>query len=195
MLKNYRINIHHPNLLVKRSEFYKLQQYHSDLQKTIFIATNQQFNIPLIWWFFEPYIEITWMSSDRTISDSLVLEIKNLWSKILPGAIFEYKTPEDGDFADWYCDSEEERFFGAVRHSLSCTWVVNYIQNHKSVNAGKGLKKQVGRTIHTICNPLGLTYWEEAKICFDRGIICILFCFFKFKTAIWIYEKILRRKY
>lgn len=85
--------------------------------------------------------------------------------------------------------------FGGRRHAICTNWIQNYMQHKDGVDGGKGLEEQVKRTIHTLCNPLGLNYLKEAKICFSRGLICLLFRFFKFSTAVWIYTKVFRQRY
>ena len=106
-----------------------------------------------------------------------------------------WMTPANGSFVDWFCVGENEKEFGGKRHDLSRQFVELYNEYKDSVDNGKGLKEQVKRTIHTICNPLGLNYMDEAYICFSRGLICVLFRFFSFNKAVWIYKNIFRQKY
>jgi len=145
------------------------------------------------WFFFEPYLEINW------ISYSGIEYAVNFYDKMVKefGSDYEISlmTPEDGQFADWFCESESEMFFGAMRHDICRQFVEVYHDSKIAVDSGKGLHAQVGRTIHTLCNPLGLNYKDEAKICFSRGLICFLFSIFSFKKAVWIYTKIFRQRY
>ncbi len=149
--------------------------------------------VKYIWFFNEPHLEITWYSTPeqaRTICDFVDAWYDNSTRKdnyeILPPNV---------SWADWYCDSEKEREFGGKVHSLCADFATLYYEYKKPVDKGKGLEKQIGRTIHRLCNPLGLSYKEETRICFSRGLICLLFQYFSFKKAVWIYRNIFRQKY
>lgn len=147
-------------------------------------------NIKYIWHFYEPFVEITWISENDVFLNNIIelLNKNNI-------KIESIKTPKDGYFIDWFCCNDLEKEFGGKRYSLCADFVKIYNEYKNSVDAGKGLKEQIKRTIHGICNPLGLNYIDECKICFSRGLICLLFSFFSFNRAIWIYTKIFRQKY
>lgn len=153
--------------------------------------------IPYIWFFYEPHIEITWVSEHIESSVAILNKIREVCPEygIEPPKDNEWLKDGKGGFVDWFCESEDEREFGAKRHDLCRQFVELYNEHKESIDKGKGLNKQVERTIHTLCNPLGLNYTEEAKICFSRGLICILFKFFSFSKAVWIYKNIFRQKY
>ena len=142
------------------------------------------------WHFYEPYVEITWLSNEVQAQ-----QIYEFIEKLLAEEKINDLKKEEGMGADWFCHSTEEREFGAKRHAISSDFVELVDNYESSIEAGKGDKAQVGRTIHTICNPLGLNYMDEAKICFSRGLICILFKYFSFNRAVWIYKNIFRQKY
>jgi hypothetical protein len=148
--------------------------------------------VKYIWHFYEPYIEITWYSTPEQ-----ALEVYGIIKKVLRecGLSDDIEMPTGKDMADWFCHNDKEREFGGKRHAL-CGEFVQLIDEYKdAIKEGKGVEEQVKRTIHTICNPLGLNYIDEAKICFSRGLICILFRFFNFNRAVWIYRNIFRQKY
>jgi hypothetical protein len=148
--------------------------------------------IKYIWHFYEPYIEITWYSTQEQ-ADELY---KIIASELLSNNINSEIEKINGlDYADWFCHSPEEREFGGKRHALSGEFVDLIDEYKDSISSGKGINEQVKRTIHTICNPLGINYTDEAKICFSRGLICILFKYFSFNRAVWIYRNIFRQKY
>jgi hypothetical protein len=150
-------------------------------------------NIDYIWHFYEPFIEITWYGSSKNSNEF----IKDLKIFLLDNSITDYKiyTPKDGEFADWFCCNDKEKEFGGLRHAW-CSQFVELIDKYeKDIEKGKGVNEQIKRTIHCVCNPLGLNYTEEAKICFSRGLICLLFKYFNHKKAVWIYTKIFKQKY
>ncbi len=141
------------------------------------------------WHFYEPHIELTWYGEDSN-SKQLYEFIEKL---LIKHNINDLKKEEIG--ADWFCKSERECEFGGKRHSI-CSDFVELVNEYESdIESGKGIKEQVKRTIHTICNPLGINYIDEAKICFSRGLICVLFRYFSFNKAVWIYKNIFRQKY
>ncbi len=152
-----------------------------------------ELGIEYIWCWYEPYAEITWLTENEEASHTL-LDYAKKSTRYMHD--LKYYTQESaGNFAEWYAKSEQEWEFGAKRYSLCAEFVDLYHQHKQAVDTGKGLNKQVERTIHALCNPLGLGYWEEAKICFSRGLIAALFCVFSFERAIWIYRNIFRCKY
>ena len=123
----------------------------------------RQADITNFWYFYEPCIEITWLSDDSKKSEILFEEIEK-YLKSLMIVDYRRKYPKDGEFADWFCCSEEEREFGAKRHSLCSDFVDLYHEYKDSIDNGKGLRKQIERTIHTLCNPLGISYKDEYKL-------------------------------
>ena len=144
-----------------------------------------------IWCFYEPYIEITWISDDKK-AERLYNGIEQILHR---HNIRDLEKSSNPDFADWYCESNLEREFGAKRHHLCSEFVELFDEYEDSIKDGKGKGKEEERTIHTLCNPLGFNYKEEAKICFSRGLICFLFTWFSFQRAVWIYTKIFRQEY
>ena len=160
--------------------------YYLDVKKIRDYA--KQLGIKYIWCFYEPYLEITWLGNEIQ-AESLMQFIKKNYKNVT------FKFPEDGDFAEWFCKNGSEREFGAKRYGICADLVDLFEQYDSDVKSGKGVREQVKRTIHGICNPLGLNYMDEAYVCFSRGLICLLFRFFSFKRAVWIYTKIFRQKY
>jgi hypothetical protein len=146
-----------------------------------------------IWCFYEPFIEITWIATEEQ-SNALFRDIDNLLMENNITDCHKY-TPKDGNFAEWFCNNELERSFGAERYGICAQLVKLFYVYECPIKDGKGKREQVKRTIHGLCNPLGLNYKDEAYICFSRGLICLLFVFFDFKKAVWIYKNIFRQKY
>lgn len=128
-----------------------------------------------VWFFFEPYIEITWIVKNEKQSKLITDSIKKyLKSK----KIKDYKFSgylKDHNIGDWFCCSESEKEFGCKVHHLCAEFVESYFEHKQSVDNGKTLEKQVGRTIHRLCNPLGLNYFDEIRICFRRGMLCLIY--------------------
>jgi len=149
-----------------------------------------------IWWFYEPHIEITWLDNGGFLGKKEAFEIVE---QIARGySHFEsikFMSPEDGNFGDWFCENEREREFGALRHHYCAELAELFEIYDNDIIEGKGRIEQYKRTLHTLANPLALNYTDEAKACFSRGLICLLFRFFSFKRAVFIYTKIFRQKY
>lgn len=154
-------------------------------------AKADELNIKYIWHFYEPYVEITWLSDDEAASEALISFIENL---VLHYGDLVVRRPKDGVFADWYCTTEKEREFGAKRHALCAQWVRLYYEYKDCVDNGKGLNQQVARTIHTLANPLGLNYEDEARICWRRFVMGTLLRYLSFERASFVFYKILRFK-
>lgn len=172
--------------------FRDLPAHYYGLVSTIRLVAAKM-GIEHIWFFYEPYVEITWLS-DQKAAEELWVYIERACENEGITDLKKY-SPADGNFAEWFCNSEEEREFGAKRYALCAEWVALYNQYKTAVDNGKGLKRQVGRTMHALCNPLGLNYVDEAMMCFRRGLICLLFRYFSFKRAVWIYTKVFRQVY
>jgi len=148
--------------------------------------------VKYIWHFYEPYIEITWYSTPEQAEEVYKAIEKTLAESSIKTKI---EKPTGDGMADWFCMNDQEREFGGKRHALSAEFVSLVYEYRGAIESGKGINEQVKRTIHTICNPLGINYIDEAKICFSRGLVCVLFRFFSFKNAVWIYKNIFRQKY
>jgi len=192
----YRITFHHSmdygNLQAESSKHFShihMTHYHT-VRHIKQIARNN--GVKYIWHFYEPHIEITWYQEEE--SDLVMGKIVDFLESF---CILDYKkqTNKTGKLADWFCCNEKEREFGGKCHSLCSDMVDLFDQYDDAIYRGKGAQEQVKRTIHRLCNPLGINYVDEAKICFSRGLICVLFRFFSFKKAVWIYRKIFRQKY
>ncbi len=204
-LPNYRLTFLHDkqcdywgkNRCSLQAESYPtFQQWADEHWSTIELCLDEvrAQGIKDVWFFHEPFIEITWLCYDAAQSEATFAAIeRNLVALGITDARRHY--PTNGQFADWFCRNEGERRFGAKRHALSCQWVELYREHKEAVDTGMGVRAQVGRTIHTICNPLGLNYIDEAKICFSRGLICLLFRWFPFPKAVWIYKHVFRQAY
>ncbi len=192
-MNNYRVNI-------KKDKYEEMQndivnnpykKYYPLIREIR--ATAKGIGIESIWYFYEPYIEITWLGTEEQ-SELLFKSIDMVCNHYGFDHVDKLR-PKDGNFGDWFCHSENEREFGCKTHSLCADFADLCHTYQHSIELGNGLREQVKRTIHRMCNPLNLSYKDEAYICFSRGLICLLFIFFKFNRAVWIYRKIFRQKY
>lgn len=194
-MNNYRINIYFNGQHEQTNDIGDIDP-HCEIRILAqrikkFIKTQ---GIQYVWWFYEPYLEITWLDDNKTGRSKIIY--KNITEKFLnigPVSKVEFKTPADGKFGEWFCKSEHEREFGAKRYAV-CSDLVDLFYEYSTL-LGKGKDAQVARSVHALCNPLGINYKRESKLCFSRGLICWLFTKFKFKRAVWIYRKIFRQKY
>lgn len=191
----YRITFHHKmdygNLQAESSKhFSHIHKHYGTVKRIKDIARHN--GIKYIWHFYEPHIEITWYQDEE--SDSVMNKIIDFLESL---GILDYKKQvnKTGKLADWFCHNEQEREFGGKCHSLCSDMVGLFDEYDDAICNGKGIQEQVKRTIHRLCNPLGINYKDEARICFSRGLICTLFRFFSFKKAVWIYRNIFRQKY
>ena len=62
------------------------------------------------------------------------------------------------------------------------------------IEAGLGIDEQISRNIHTICNPMGLNYKDEGKVCLSRGLMCMLYWYLKPSIARFLFVKVFRQK-
>jgi hypothetical protein len=189
LIQNYRVNITGKAFdLDYWKEFKKTHKWYPKLARVYDYAESLGIKV---WWFFEPWIEINWTCDNRATSVKLIKFIKKEFPKFKKEVLY----PKDGQFADWFCNNDKEREFGVGKHEASTYWVRQYIKYKDGVDKGKGLEQQVKRTIHTLCNPLGLTYIDEAKICFSHALGCVLYKWCGPKVGRFIYKKIFRCKY
>jgi hypothetical protein len=158
--------------------------------------TAKKMGIQYFWHFYEPYIEITWMSNEAQ-AKKLLKHIKKAFDlNGIKDVVFEKgrqgKTP--GFAPDWFGVSDEENEFGGKRHAI-CSDMIDLFWEYREVIAkGRGDHEQLSRCIHTLCNPIGFNYTDEAKVCFSRGVLCLLISHLPYKYAIWIYTKLFRQK-
>ena len=154
----------------------------------------KELGIQYIWHFYEPYVELTWMCSpaENRKLQSFIKKVTALQK--VDDLKFESGFPKEGFKPDWFCNNEGEMWYGAARHALSAKMVGVIEQYRPWIDQGMGIEEQISRNIHTICNPMGLNYKDEYKICFSRGLVCFLYSYFKPKMAQWLYIKVFRQK-
>lgn len=186
-----------------RANGYSFRQVHLQWYPLVLAIKNEarKLGIKYIWHFYEPYIEITWMG-DRESANKLFSRAekicKNLGIKDFKKEIGE----KDYGGPDWFCKGDPECTFGAKAHSACSDLIEAFEENSDFIEkSGYGIEAQVQRTIHRLCNPFGINYWDESKICFRQAVICALWTLnFKYPKIItqnvvrFIYNKVLRLK-
>lgn len=173
-----------------RDNFEEVRKYWPILKEILDIADYCR--IEHIWWFFEPYVEITWLANNNLLFNKvkMLLEAKNIKDVEAWGP-----ARENGRFHDWYCKTEEEKDVGAKMYGASAKLARLFYENEQTLKRGKGWDNQYVRRCHTLANQLGFNYKQEGSMLFWRGILCWLFYYLGHKKAVWVYTKILRRKY
>ena len=186
MLSNYRVTFGGENIDYK-SNFAECRQQMSNIQKII--LKLKEYDVENVWWFFEPYVEITWLSPNGEPLRAIKILLEEL------GIKYTISTPENGQIADWYCNSENEREFGAKSYAKSAELAMLFYEWDDSIEMGKGLENHYLRRCHVLANQLALNYKQEGTLLIKRGVLCLLFWFLGHRKAVWIYTKILRQKY
>jgi len=155
--------------------------------------TLEEHGIDRSWWFFEPYVEITWLCDQPDIAEKAMQAVCDLLEK----AGLEYKKfiPADGIFGDWHGLTPEEREFGAGRYAELAKTSAFYYENMDTIDAGMGLEKHFGRATHVLANQLGLNYEQEGIALLKRGFLGILFWHLGHEKAVATYEKLFKEKY
>lgn len=187
-LKNYRIIIdeNEKYSVDYKDSFESCRKYYSLLQEIIQLAN--EWNIDTLWWFFEPYLEITWMAENNNFESIL-----DTW--LLNNNINHRVVHKLGFYADWYGNNEDELRFGYNTYCLSAKIANLFYKHEKNIKKGKGIENQYVRRCHVLANQLGFNYKKEGILLFKRAILCWLFWFVGHKKAVWIYTRILRQKY
>lgn len=188
MLRAYRMCWGGENIDYK-SNFKDVRQWVPQIKGILEILRKN--GVKYCWWFFEPYVEITWMAKD----DEVFNFVKSL--NIHPS--IKYSVCEDGGIADWYCLSDWERSFGYKCYSKSAEMAELFYDLERWHNTCgfemKGWDLQLMRRFHVLCNQLGYNYKQEGVLLIKRGVLALLFWFLGHHKAVWIYTKILRQKY
>jgi hypothetical protein len=145
------------------------------------------------WWFFEPYVEITWLCDDDKVAE-VAMECV---TTILKSHKLDFKqfNPTDGVFGDWYGLTLEERQFGAERYAEIAKTSSYYLDNMEVIQNGLGLEKHFMRATHVLANQLGMNYEEEGIALLKRGCLALLFYNLGHEKAVATYEKLFKEKY
>jgi len=197
-LQNYRVTFGGIEIDYK-SDFEKCREYMPHIDAILDILTSNGVEEDEHWFFFEPYVEITWLDWKSDRADTILQCIKDYLSQYPELTNVKFMTPENGDFADWYFmpGNYQERGFGYRRYALCARQAELFYDYMDEINGenSKGLEDHYIRSCHVLANQLGLNYYKEGKLMFWRAILCFLFMWFGHHKAVWIYTKVLRRKY
>lgn len=156
-------------------------------------ATAKEDGIEDIWWFFEPFVEITWIDrrKDGPFLDTVAFILHD-------EGIVRYKTfsPTDGQFADWFGKTPQERRLGYKRYAKLAELSEMLLENQDIIEEGMGFDAHLTRCTHTIANQLGMNYMDEGMALFKRSILCFLYFFApKPQIAIDTWEKLFNEKF
>lgn len=158
----------------------------------IFDIVAADHGIEFIWW-FEPYTEITWLAHNTKDGEAALEAVTDF----LDNKKIEYatSTPADGQFADWYGLTPEEREWGAIRYATIAREAMWYYDHQEMIDKGFGLDQHYMRSTHVLANQLALNYKREGILLIKRGILALLFWWLGHKKAVWVYTKIMRQRY
>lgn len=200
-MNNYRVTFGGSEIDYK-SDFDKCRAYWPDIKRIFSIIDSYSFERSYFvkkWFFFESYVEITWIEHNPSAGEQQIREISAyLKERNISDVVF--KTPNDGVFADWYYNkkaprAEKELSFGVKRYAACSKQAELFYENMSSIERGKGLENHYVRSCHVLANQLALNYKDEGRLLFWRAILCKLFYWFRHKKAVWIYTKIFRQTY
>lgn len=189
-MKNYRITFggEHINYY---DNFSECRKYYPIIKSILDILKKNGINDA--WWFFEPYVEITWLCDDELIGNKSLHEVASIFEY----TNIPYKTfsPSDGIFGDWHGLTPEEREFGAKRYAQLAKTSQFYYENMDTIEKGMGLEKHFARATHVLANQLGMNYEQEGIALLKRGFLDILFWNLGHEKAVATYEKLFKEKY
>lgn len=125
-----------------------------------------------IWWFFEPYAEVTWYAEN----DEFLQAARALCAdRKLDKHLIKCLVPDDGDFFNWYgLDTDEIEASGRSYAEIRKVAQV-FLDNRNSL--GMGLANHYERTLHVLANQLGMNYFDEGWSCLKQGLTCMAFYF------------------
>ncbi len=188
-MKNYRLTFGGEDIDYE-SNFAECRKYYPIIFKMMDIA---KYYDARIWWFFEPYAEVTWICDD----DESAKEMMKCCTDILKKHNLKYKkyTPKNGIFADWYCKTPKEREFTTARYAACAKQARLFIEAEKAISRGHGLENQYARSAHVLANQLAMNYADEGRILMQRGLLALSFFYAGHEKAVALYNKIFKNKY
>jgi len=189
-MQNYRVTFG-GETIDYYSDFAACRGYYPIIKSILVLL--RQYGIEDAWWFFEPYVEITWLCDDAVRAAEAMSTICDLLEK--QGLQYKKFTPEDGIFGDWHGVTPEERLFGAKRYAQLAKTSEYYYDNMATIQAGMGVEKHFARATHVLANQLALNYEAEGLTLLKRGFCCLLFYHFGYEKAVDMYEKLFKEKY
>jgi hypothetical protein len=186
-----------------RSNFKDCRLYYPVIQEIFDTAEcKSHFNISYIWFFFEPYVEITWIDDSRPLpwcssagGDIFLGDVKHILKK---HGIDDYKVllPSDGVFFNWFGLSDEEKEINCKMYAQMSQLALLFFKYQDILNSGLGDEKHYMRMCHVLANQLGMNYDDEFRALIRRAILANLFWSIgDHQAAVDAYEKITNTKY
>lgn len=198
--RNYRVTFGPQDFPkgVKNSEFFKQcwREYYPVIQDIY--EQMHEFGVQDYWYFFEPYVEFTWICPgrlDQSQEEELLQQVVDLLEALSMQNIKTYTPEKDGTFVGWYHKSTDEENFEWKTHVISRQMADLFYEYRSSIEEGKGEDLQIARRFHLLCNQCGLDYTREGSLLFKRGLICKLFSWFGQKWTRRIWRYVLFQKY
>lgn len=120
-----------------------------------------------IWWFFEPYAEVTWYAKDDQLLQD-AMDICEADGFDDPRVL----TPNTkGRFYNWYGSDDEEirasaRTYAEIRKTSQVI-----LDNADALKMGRECHYQ--RSLHVLANQLGLNYFDEGWASLKHGALCM----------------------
>lgn len=215
-LCNYRVNLYFTGEGTDYwKDFHKNRRRHYGSIQSVFSMLKER-GVQNMWFFFEPYVEITWLEHKERGPETLKLLIESLEAvgftprtdkdredKMMHDTTYETAQSKGGlTFCEWFDCNYFEKFFGAVRYGATSSIAMALYTTGLSVEKGKGVHPQYMRSLHSLANQLGMNYRQEGWYAVKRDMFCLLIWMFHkipksmggYKIACFIYEKIFRQK-
>jgi hypothetical protein len=184
-----------------RSNFKDCRKYWMIIKEIL--ECSKKINIPIdMWFFYEPYVEITWVEYHNdyktpampcisgVYEDCYISYLKPLILEILSKydiVDYVFYSPVHGNFTDWYfkkgCEKEKE--FGYKRYAKIAELSKLYYEYMDEIKNGKGLEGHYVRSCHVLANQLALNYYLEGKYLLKRSIVCFLMWYSGMLNKIW----------
>ena len=181
-IQNYRVTFGGEDIDWK-VDFHKCRKYFDIVEEIITLAQDV-YDIEYIWWFFEPYVEITWIDD--------VGDFIEVIRKKLNGMRINYQvhTPEDGFFAEWFGQDVKEHIFGFKRYAAVAQLSRLLLSNKELIENGMGWEKQYIRCCHALACQIGLNHRDEGMAMLKRALFCLTSHYGDYNGAVKLYDEI-----
>lgn len=140
------------------------------------IENAEQRGIKDIWWFLEPYAEVTWHAED----DSFLAVVKEIvqQDKMDTAHYREFKPGGPGDrFDNWFGKNSREIDASTTTYAEIRKVSQALLDNKHVFEDGLSLDAHYQRTLHVLANQMGMNYLDEGFACFKHGLISLGFFF------------------
>jgi len=160
-IHNYRITfgdmgfLTHANYKDYKKNFWKIWPV---IDKILLLS--DQHKIDQIWWFIEPYAEVTWIDPSGKFIHIVKKYIDSRYTEVG----YEIGTPSDGYFADWVGNEQETSIIGPIRHTQIARLSRCLLEKKKIIEDGIGWYAHYTRCCHVLANQIGITNNEEGAV-------------------------------